>query len=454
MAFLTQAANRQSGEYNIDNSLKFEADNSEYLSKTPQSAGNRKTWTISVWVKRTELSSGGHMIFSAGDTYVQFDGNAIWCNFRAASENFFLATNRRFRDTAAWYHIVVQCDTTQGTASNRAKLYVNGVQETSFQNSTYDNMSQNYDTSMNNTIEHEMGKYSKEETTYANFFNGYMADFHLVDGTAVSPTSFGKFDDSGIWIPTGYTGHGTQGSKLNFANAANIGFSSNATSYIATNITAADQSTDTPTNNFCTLNPLWQGNLSYVGIIRNGATTLRYGSGTKASAKSTFGVTNGKWYWEAMPNGTIGSQYLGIQTDVNFGSGTGLSQDYTMAIGAHGAYYSYSGSLSETSSAFTALTTSNVIGVALDLDSSTQTIKYYKDGSVILSLNLISNMQDETIFPFIQNYENRSFNLNFGGYTINTISSAQSDENGYGTFEHAPPSGHYALCTKNLAEFG
>jgi hypothetical protein len=125
-----------------------------------------------------------------------------------------------------------------------------------------------------------------------------------------------------------------------------------------------------------------------------------------------------------------------------------------MAIGAHGAYYSYSGSLSETSSAFTALTTSNVIGVALDLDSSTQTIKYYKDGSVILSLNLISNMQDETIFPFIQNYENRSFNLNFGGYTINTISSAQSDENGYGTFEHAPPSGHYALCTKNLAEFG
>ena len=183
------------------------------------------------------------MIFSAGDTYVQFDGNAIWCNFRAASENFFLATNRRFRDTAAWYHIVVQCDTTQGTASNRAKLYVNGVQETSFQNSTYDNMSQNYDTSMNNTIEHEMGKYSKEETTYANFFNGYMADFHLVDGTAVSPTSFGKFDNSGIWIPTGYTGHGTQGSKLNFANAANIGFSSNATSYIATNITAADQST-------------------------------------------------------------------------------------------------------------------------------------------------------------------------------------------------------------------
>ena len=261
METLQRTANRGSVStgYDIDNSCKFEADNSEYLSRTPSSAGNRRTWTFSGWVKRTEIGSGGNTILSAGDTYIQFDGNALQINFRAASENFFIITNRLFRDTSAWYHIVVQCDTTQGTASNRAKVWVNGVQETSFSTSTYDNMSQNYDTLMNSTNEHEVGKYSNEETTYANFFNGYITELHLVDGTALTPTSFGEFDDdSGIWIPKAYTGsHGTNGFYLDFEDASNMGNdASGGTDFTETNITAADQATDTPTNNFATGNPL------------------------------------------------------------------------------------------------------------------------------------------------------------------------------------------------------
>jgi hypothetical protein len=126
-----------------------------------------------------------------------------------------------------------------------------------------------------------------------------------------------------------------------------------------------------------------------------------------------------------------------------------------MTIEPQGRYYSYAGSLSESSAGqFTALTTSDTLGIALDMDSSTQTIKYYANGSLILTRDLISEMQGRTVFPFLQNYESRTFNINFGGYTINTISSAASDENGYGTFEYAPPSGYYAICTKNLAEFG
>jgi hypothetical protein len=125
-----------------------------------------------------------------------------------------------------------------------------------------------------------------------------------------------------------------------------------------------------------------------------------------------------------------------------------------MAINPTGKYYSFAGSLSESADQGWDLVASDWLGIALDMDSSTQTIKYYKNGSLIQSVNLISQMQGETVFPFLQNYENRSWDVNFGGYTINTISSAATDANGYGTFEYAPPSGYYSICTKNLAEYG
>ena len=125
-----------------------------------------------------------------------------------------------------------------------------------------------------------------------------------------------------------------------------------------------------------------------------------------------------------------------------------------MAINPTGRYYSYSGSLSESADQGWDLTASDWLGIALDMDSSTQTIKYYKNGSLMQSLDLISDMQGQTVFPFLVNYENRSFDINFGGYTINTISSAASDANGYGTFEYAPPDSHFSICTKNLAEYG
>ncbi|MDB4339291.1 hypothetical protein N9992_00530 [bacterium] len=463
MAFLTEAANRGSiptGPYQIDNSLKLEDDNQEGLVRNYSGDGDRRTWTYSTWIKRTEIGNDYHYLLAANYNGIYFlSDNKLRIELYNGSTTYYANPERLFRDTSAWYNIVVALDTTQGTAANRLKVWVNGEAVTVWdQYTTYTNISQNDQMGFGLAAYNYQIAYYYAGGANDRRFNGYMAETHMCNGVAADAEDFGEYDaDSGIWKPIQYQGsHGTKGFYLKFDNASNLGEDTAGNgSFSLSNITSADQATDTPTNNFCTLNPLWQGNLSYVGIIRNGATTLRYSSGTKASAKATMGVTNGKWYWEAMPNGTIGSQYLGIQTDVNFSSGTGLSQDYTMAIGTTGRYYSYSGSLSESSAGqFTNLTTSNVIGVALDLDSSTQTIKYYKDGSVILSLNLISNMQDETIFPFIQNYENRSFNLNFGGYTINTISSAATDENDYGTFEYAPPSGYYALCTKNLAEFG
>jgi len=466
METLQRTANRGSIStgYDVENSLKFEADNTEYLSRTPSSAGNRKTWTFSGWVKRTEIGSGGNTILSAGDTYIQFDGNALQINFRAASENFFIITNRLFRDTSAWYHIVVQCDTTQGTASNRAKVWVNGVQETSFSTSTYGNMSQNYDTLMNSTNEHEVGKYSNEETTYANFFNGYMAEMHLVDGTALTPTSFGEFDDdSGIWKPKAYTGsYGTNGFYLDFENASSLGADSsgNGNNFTPTNITSADQATDTPTNNFCTLN----FNTGYIQgsdatTFTQGATTRQGGSSSYNGALGTIGINpfvgSAKWYWEvelsANNNGNgieLGAGWLAtsiIQSTTadkatagnNAGFQIWTSFDYDPPGEGTGA-------------------DGDVFGFLLQCDSSNPNLKIYKNDTLFTTRHTATSydFENDFYFPvvFIYNTGMKAF-FNFGNPFDATVSSGNTDPNGYGNFEFDTKSG-YALCTKNLAEYG
>ena len=458
--------------YDIDNSCKFESDNTEYLSKTPSSAGNRRTWTFSAWVKRSEITATSNatgnqnMVFSAGDTYLQFDGNAIWINHRAASENFFLATNRLFRDSSAWYHIVWQLDTTDSTAADRAKLYINGVRETSFQNSTYDNMSLNYEAAVNNTVEHEIGKYSLHDTTYAGMFNGYMAEIHLVDGTALTPTSFGEFDsDTGIWKPKEYTGsYGTNGFYLDFSDSANLGddASGNSNDFTETNITSADQATDTPTNNFCTMNMLDRTN----GNSKNqeGATKVTTDGGSGwCSMVATMGVTKGKWYWETQRSG-----------------GSSDSNDVvTGIVGSEDAYIPYSSAAQyyignvATSSSMGFYTTGvpnvrngdggslsnsagDIIMIGLDMDNS----KIYFgvngtwDALGTGGSSLHADFDGEFVLPAVAVYQGKQIKLNFGGYASYTISSAASDADGYGTFEYAPPSGYYALCTKNLEEYG
>jgi hypothetical protein len=475
METLQRTANRGSVStgYDIDNSCKFEADNSEYLSRTPSSAGNRRTWTFSGWVKRTEIGSGGNTILSAGDTYIQFDGNALQINFRAASENFFIITNRLFRDTSAWYHIVVQCDTTQGTASNRAKVWVNGVQETSFSTSTYDNMSQNYDTLMNSTNEHEVGKYSNEETTYANFFNGYITELHLVDGTALTPTSFGEFDDdSGIWIPKAYTGsHGTNGFYLDFEDGSNMGNdASGGTDFAETNITAADQATDTPTNNFATGNNRHVFSNPLTLVLTEGQTKIAKTANGWETLASTIAVTSGKWYMEMQNISVPESAMMSVfPTDIEFIGAGGQVNNYAGKVSGDGgiSYYSYNGNVYQNagnSSYGTAWANeTNTMAIALDMDNGK--VYFARANTWQNSGNPTSGATGtgaidliEPSKPHMMGYSiyanNTSGAVNFGGYTLSSISSAASDANGYGTFEYAPPSGYYALCTKNLAELG
>jgi len=456
--------------YEIDNSLKFEADNTEYLSKTPSSAGNRRTWTLSVWIKRTELASGASMqILSAGDTYLHFDADKLKANFRSAGTNFFFATNRVFRDTSAWYHIVLQCDTTQGTDTNRAKLWVNGESQTADWLNSYSNMSQNYETLMNNDNAHRVGMYL-DGSTPVELFNGYMAEMHLVDGTALEPTSFGEFDDnSGIWKPKAYAGsHGTNGFYLDFKDSANLGNdASGGTDFAETNIAAADQATDTPTNNFATFN-VAQPRASGTTIAEGG--TEMYINSNYQTAVSSIAVSKGKWYAEFIPGSH--TCYVGF-VDVLEWTIPQLHNGYflgysgignTLSVGMKGT----DGVILNESNSATGATFGNtdIISVALDMDNRKAYFAvngtYVNSGNPATAANPIlwyTQRDDGTpwtdvITMGITGYTNTYHRCNFGGYSSVAISSAASDANGYGTFEYAPPSGFYALCSKNLAEYG
>ena len=467
METLQRTANRGSIStgYDIDNSLKLEADNTEYLYKTNDAGTNRKTFTVSMWFKRTELADDYMTLWQGGAngeaTRLGFYGGtpkeAIWVDIGGGTGNtgtlYRSYSNQVLRDTSAFYHIVLAVDTTQATEANRFRLWLNGEEVISWSQRQYP--VQDFECAVEASGNMNWGAF---DATYYKMC-GYIAECHYLDGVTAVQTDFGEYDeDSGIWKPKAYAGsYGDNGCYLNFDDSASLGADSsgNGNTFTLNNITSADQATDTPTNNFCTWNPLWV--YASQPVISEGATKVRIGDSINEGAKATIGLTNGKWYWEAKPVGTVDAQQIGIQTDgdSNIASdANSTANNYGMWINPIGYYYTYADSQTESADQGWDFTSSDWLGIALDMDSGTQTINYYKNGSLIQSRDLITEMQGRTVFPFLMNYENRSWDINFGGYTINAISSAASDENGYGTFEYAPPSGYYAICTKNLAEFG
>ena len=488
METLQRTANRGSIStgFDIDNSCKFEIDNSESIVTTNQAAGNQKTWTWSGWLKRTELD-GTQTFFGAGDTYVRFlTANTL--NVQQSGTS--LTTNQVFRDTSAWYHLVWILDTTQATAADRSRIYINGSQITSFSSATYPSQNADLDVggqgSSSNWL--QLGRW------YAggNRFSGYMAEIHYLNGTVAEPTEFGEYDsDSGIWIPKEYTGggYGTQGYYYKFDNASNLGEDSSGEGHDANslnNITAADQATDTPTNNFATLNPLhmYSGTTSNNPSFKEGATRFTTElAGYWSSAVANIGLTSGKWYFEAQP-GTSNSHITGIgygdESDINdwaqdqadtngFVGETGTNSIGYLGSDTSSSYGNIWLGTGSTSNVNANYTISNIVGVAIDADNGY--VYFARDNTYVNSgdpgsgasgtggykFEDTTTPRTGTVFPAVSGYYHTAptvINVNFGGYTTISISSAASDANGYGTFEYAPPSGYYALCTKNLAEFG
>ena len=462
-------ANSASGGYDIDNSLKFEPDNSEYLHKTPTSSGNRRTFTISMWIKRTEVGIDSYLMQSGDGDYNQSDRTLIKFdssdNFRFGGGSAYQrTTNRVFRDTSAWYHIVMAVDTTDSTAANRLKLYVNGVQETSF--STSSDPSQNFEYAFCKDDKHSVGF---NHTDNVSYFAGYMSEVILIDGQQLDPTSFGEFDsDTGIWKPINVSGltFGTNGFYLDFKDSSNLGNDANGgTDFTLVNIAAADQALDVPTNNFNVWTDRHNYGSSYSATLTEGGTKIAHTPASWSGAKGSFGLINGKWYWEFTTMGNLQNAGFGIQSTNTEGSiynHHAIQNNNTIFIGYSTLNYYYWTGGSQTSNESTGWASGftvgagDVYGFALDLDSSTKKFFLYRNGTLLngSGTNLPTPMQDEYLSPFMGGYQADGTRWNFGGYTSATISSGNSDANGYGNFEYSVPSGYYAICSKNLAEYG
>ena len=462
--------NSASGEYEVANSLRFNDDSSDYLSITPGSSSNTKKWTFSCWIKLGNIKNSFHSIFTAftgsTDQYnaVALDNSnrVVFITMDEGSGGVMnVISNAMLRDPSAWYHIVTAYDSAQATDTNRVKGYINGTQVTSLSTSNYP--AQDKTTYINSNNQHNIGK-----RWNANYYDGYMAEVVFIDGQALTPTSFGEFDsDTNIWKPIDVSGltFGTNGFYLDFEDGSALGddVSGNNNDFTVNNLTSVDQSTDTCTNNFATFNSLAGGEGGALPTFANGNLDIIRGSASWRTGIATIGgLTQGKWYYECKA-GTINASNAYIQVGVSSESAA-----FTNVNSYHDSNYSYAyhwdGSKyvnnSATASWGSAITTGDIVMIALDFDNN-----YIYAGlngtwqnsgdptSGSSGTGALSSLQSgESWFPSVSVY-NTTHEVNFGSPAF-TISSGNSDGNGYGNFEYSVPSGYYSLNSKNLAEYG
>jgi len=477
MVFPILGANTESAAYEIENSLRFNDGDSPKLQITTGSNSARDRFTFSAWVKKAQDTGDDQTLFSANDgghqPHIRFDNTSEQLNVRISnSASYNVKTNRSFRDPSAWYHIVVAMNTQESTASNRIKIYVNGVQETSL--ATADYPTQNYNSAFNSNTELTLGRDISNDD---NPFDGYMAEVYYVDGIQYAASDFGEYNNNGVWVPKDAKddiNFGTHGFYFEFkqtgtsANSSGIGAdtSGNDNHYTPTNLEAIDVTVDTPTNNFCTWNSL--ANYYAGSTFSEGNCYITMANSVSTFNTGTFGLTSGKWYWETKvinigsgsDNFLVGAvsredsrgatDYLGEPTSVVYRNNGQIKKDSGNAT--HGASFGVN----------------DIAMVALDLDNNN--IYFGSNGnwadgsgnndesSPTSAVSLTNTMITEgTIFPaqgdLHGNTPNPIASTNFGN-PPHSISSGNSDANGYGNFEYAVPSGYYALCTKNLAEYG
>jgi len=471
MAFLVGGANSAAADaaYDIDNSLRCNDGDSPNLSVAITSTS--ASWTVSAWVKRGDDFDSNNYIISWGTDGTDGTGigfgsiSAVQNRFFYYSEdspdNILVSSTGVYRDPSAWYHCVIKCD------SGTITLYINGESVGSGAGGNPLDSSTLY-----------VGSWIGSNL----YHDGYISEVYFSDGTAYSASTFGETDeDSGIWKPKDAKDDltfGTNGFYLEFKqtgtnqDSSGIGAdtSGNDNHLAVTNLAATDQSTDTPTNNFATLNPLDIGSeatLSEGNCKYTGGTTV--GQGQLQICGGTFGVSKGKWYYEVKKISNAAT--VGIYAADHVGANIGYDSVYTSPWDnlMHGCY-TYSGNAyggSVNSAYGSAIDDDDIIGVALDLDNGAI---YYSDNGTFMDSGdptsgasktgaapNFSTSVDTWILPLIADGSSGAagvYEFNLGGCPAFTVSSGNSDANGYGNFEYAVPSGYYAPCTKNLAEFG
>jgi hypothetical protein len=465
------------GGFSVDNSCRFNSDG--YMHKTPGSSGNRKTFTISCWFKMGLAADSARTLFEAGsgaDNSITLAINNHRMYFMmysgdGANYDLFIEPNQLFRDHSAWYHVCIAVDTTQATDTNRVKWYINGVQLTT-SNMTFNTNtlpSVNLDTYVNYTNVQAVG--NSEAVTANNEWDGYIAEFCLIDGSQLAPTSFGEFDSDSptIWKPIDVSGltFGTNGFYLDFEDSANLGNDANGgTDLTEVNLAAADQASDTPTNNFATMNPL---NMSSMGTLSEGNCLITGNSASNTgNVASTMAAKNGKWYAECKVGGKTGDYPRpGFQhtNGTNYGRQVNGTDGGAGGLTDSGAVYASDGDkfVGDTLSSFGAsFANDNIINLAIDCDNGAAYVGVNNTwsnsgdpGSAGTKTGAILTWTPgdfETGFA-ATTYNSSFLNFNFGNPAYANSSDA-ADADGYGKFEYAPPTGYFALCAKNLAEYG
>ena len=483
MAFLIGGANSLADTgYNIENSLRFDGDS--YQSRDPSETGITIKGNFSAWVKfatsNTEValfggfdSSGandndGYMVFKrTADGNLQFEGG----------DNVYLETTALFRDTSAWYHIVLAIDSSNATANNKQRIYVNGAEITAFD--TRNNLTNLQDLPMNSTAGNDdrfLVGCDEDTGGRGLFFTGYMADVYWIDNNSqMAASDFGEYNDNGVWIPKDGSdiSFGDKNSfKMEYGSSGNLGLdSSGLGNSLGDNagLAATNQTTDTPTNNFCTMNPLdvgsdlrdngsfAEGNLE----VTNGATS---GQADQQRVRGTIAVTKGKWYFEMKQ--IANSAGIGVlATEAAHGGTSANSMLVEYNDGGEIRFFNGSGRTTKTTGIDT-FDDDDIVGCALDMDN--RRAYFHKNGTYQgdptpdpagspSGAGQFGGIQTGfTMAPCM--FDNSSGSAGKGSFNFGNapfaISSGNADGNGYGNFEFAVPSGYFSLCTKNLAEYG
>ena len=447
----------------IDNSLRFNDNDSAHLTRNFASDGTRTTWTFSCWLKRGNINTSQEVFVSGLITGVYYytrlgistSNKMSFIVYNDANQGWIYSANL-LRDVGAWYHLVWVFDTTNATASDRMRMYINGERVTSFATETFGTTYpalNGVSSIMNSSYTHKIGRTENGQGS-GNFLDGYLADVNFIDGQALDPTSFGE-TKSGIWIPKAYSGsYGTNGFHLEFAGNTNDS-SGNSNNFTANNISAYDYVPDTPTNNFPTINATFpHANMTFSeGSLRHTTSTNNRGV-----VANILLPKSGKWYWEHWsksfnyaPDNELHAVGINVPTvDIDASRG---GRDTGVTLGSNNGQKNVEGTTSSYDS-ITGWAENQGCGVVFDADAGT--IAWTVNGGSLGSAVSIPSGTDVDWIPFVGmgggfSAEVGIFNFGqdgtFGG---ETTSGGYSDENGYGDFKWEPPSGALALCTANL----
>ena len=437
-----------------------------YIHRTPSGTGDRQKFTISTWVKRPTHNGQGWIMtvdsYPSGNMFqFQLDtGSYLGAQqYHGSSTQASVTTNNYLRDPAAWYHLVLRVDTTQSTAADRVRIYINGT-EASYNVTTYP--SQNFNFEVNDTKKHSIG--SREDSSSGASL--YYSHYHFCDGYSYGPDSFGSTDSTtGQWkINTSPSvSYGTNGFFV-FKNGMNLSGSTvqdqSGQSNNLTLVGSSVETQDTPSDNFCTLNGILYAASQYT--LSDGNNSIVYATDSSRSAFGTIGMTDnlGKFYWE-----------IKIVSDSNNKGAYGICDDLYTDLNATGAFIDYSGGYGYfangqsynggTGSSYgNAVTTGDIVGVALDMDN--RKLYFSKNGTWQNSGDPTSGSTgtgaaytvaaSKTYFPAIRvrNGTNGAFNFGNGYFGTTAISSEGTNASGIGKFEYDVPSGYTALSTKGL----